>query len=59
MEVTAGTSTGESVDEPVVVMKSIRRLLLIHVLIVIGAVCFFAKDLMMPLALGLLITLTL
>lgn len=40
-------------------LKSIRRILMVHLILVIGAICYFAKDLLMPMALGLLITLTL
>lgn len=41
------------------VLRSIRRILRIHLILLIGVICYFAKDLLMPLALGLLITMTL
>lgn len=41
------------------VLLSIRRILRIHLIVVLATICYFAKDLLMPLALGVLITLTL
>ncbi|MGQ7844576.1 AI-2E family transporter [Granulosicoccus sp. 3-233] len=41
------------------VLISIRRILTVHLILVLGTICYFAKDLLMPLALGLLIALTL
>lgn len=46
-------------DKSTRVLASIRRILMVHLVLLIGAICYFAKDLLMPLALGLLITLTL
>ncbi|NND89848.1 MAG: AI-2E family transporter [Granulosicoccus sp.] len=40
------------------VLNAIRRILFIHLILVIGCICYFAKDLLMPMALGVLITLT-
>ncbi len=41
------------------VLISIRRILTVHLILAIGVICYFAKDLLMPFALGLLITMTL
>lgn len=41
------------------ILRSIRRILFLHLVFVVVTLCYFGKDLLLPLALGLLITLTL
>jgi predicted PurR-regulated permease PerM len=41
------------------ILRSIKRILSIHLILAIATICYFGKDLLLPLALGLLITLTL
>lgn len=60
----SNTPTADLQVEPVAdrnakMLRSIRRILMVHLVLVLGTICYFAKDLLMPLALGLLITMTL
>lgn len=49
----------ETAEEGTRTLRSIKRILFLHLLITIATICYFGKDLLLPLALGLLITLTL
>lgn len=49
----------ESPEESNRILRSIKRILFIHLVIAIFTICYFGKDLLLPMALGLLITLTL
>lgn len=49
----------ESTEESTRILRSIKRILALQLLIAIATICYFGKDLLLPLALGLLITLTL
>ncbi|ASJ72965.1 AI-2E family transporter [Granulosicoccus antarcticus] len=49
----------DSVADNTRLLRSIKRILFIHLIFAIAVICYFGKDLLLPLALGLLITLTL
>ena len=49
----------ESAEESTRILRSIKRILSLHLLFAVATICYFGKDLLLPLALGLLITLTL
>ncbi len=49
----------ESTEESTRILRSIKRILSLHLVFAIATICYFGKDLLLPLALGLLITLTL
>ena len=53
------TEAGRLPDKTQKTLVTIKRILVIHLILLIAAICYFAKDLLMPLALGLLITMTL